>query len=806
VDYTAANAFLDAYAAKANLASTTRALVVNWNAWQEVGMAVDAARVERDQAPLIGLEATRDPTRLFDTIVDDQQVATFSTVFSRKRHWLLSEHVVHGGEALIPGTGFLEMIRSVAAGDGPGRALELRDVFFLAPFVVADAQVRTLSVKLDRSTDSVTVFSETETSPHVTALAATVDPRPAEVLDIDAVRARCGDRIERFDGFSDQPFMAFGPRWGSLRTIEYGNGEALVTAVMPAAFAGELEQLWLHPALLDIATGSAQALIPGFSPADTFYVPFSYGRVLSRGPLPATAVSHVRLRTASSPDLAVFDITIADEHGNEAVSIESYAMRRIPSGAALTSLQARDSPIAEPAGLESTVGAATREGILPSEGVDAFDRIVASGLAVQVVASSVDVERWSAKVDAEAMSSDDDGEISGASQYARPNVSSDYAEPATRIERELATIWRELLGVERVGRDDDFFELGGQSLIAVRLFTRIKKKYSIDLPLVTLFEAPTIAECAAIVAAKLGIADDDDRVDSSADRRSAVPTVDPPARPIGTADASFRSLVTIQRGSENLIPFFCVHGSGGNVLNFRDLAQAMGRSQPFYGLQSRGIDGVSRPHTSIEEMAAAYLAEIREVQPIGPYLLGGYSGGGLVAFEMAHQITESGGSVALVVMLDTFPPKIPDRDITVGLRLRRLRAERMGYLRWMFVRRFDERRDARRLAEARAIVERGGTVPVEMRDAYVQQSFVAAASQYVLRPWSGHVVLMRADSASIMYEHLGATYGWDQVVRDGFELVRVPGDHDTLVLEPNATTLVQKLRGTLDRTHASAGG
>src|SRR4029077_8113983 len=125
---------------------------------------------------------------------------------------------------------------------------------------------------------------------------------------------------------------------------------------------------------------------------------------------------------------------------------------------------------------------------------------------------------------------------------------------------------------------------------------------------------------------------------------------------IALRQPGFRSLVTIQRGVDPLIPFFCVHGSGGNVLNFRDLSQAMGRSQPFYGLQSRGIDGVSRPHHSIEEMAAAYVTEVREVQPEGPYLLGGYSGGGVVAFEMAHQLTAAGEAVALLVMFDTFPP------------------------------------------------------------------------------------------------------------------------------------------------------
>ena len=111
VDYTAANAFLDAYAAKANRDGRTRAVTVNWNAWQEVGMAVDAARVERDQAPLVGAHGPGAATQLFDAVDADDEIATFSSGFSRKRHWLLAEHVVRGGEALIPGTGYLELAR-----------------------------------------------------------------------------------------------------------------------------------------------------------------------------------------------------------------------------------------------------------------------------------------------------------------------------------------------------------------------------------------------------------------------------------------------------------------------------------------------------------------------------------------------------------------------------------------------------------------------------------------------------------------------------------------------------------------------
>ena len=119
------------------------------------------------------------------------------------------------------------------------------------------------------------VFSEVEASPHATAVARMFDPGATPRHDLDAIRARCDVGAEDFDGYSGQQFMVFGPRWGSLRRVEYGRGEALVTTVMPDPFVAELQSLWLHPALLDMATGSAQALIPGFSSERTISVPHS---------------------------------------------------------------------------------------------------------------------------------------------------------------------------------------------------------------------------------------------------------------------------------------------------------------------------------------------------------------------------------------------------------------------------------------------------------------------------------------------------------------------------------------------------
>jgi phthiocerol/phenolphthiocerol synthesis type-I polyketide synthase E len=194
--------------------------------------------------------------------------------------------------------------------------------------------------------------------------------------------------------------------------------------------------------------------------------------------------------------------------------------------------------------------------------------------------------------------------------------------------RELVRIWQQLLGVGSVGIDQNYFDLGGDSVLAVHLFAEIEKVFKVKLPLATLFEAPTIQELAGIL-------------------RSEAPST------------GWSPLVTIQN-SGSRPPFFCVHGAGGNVLIYRELSENLGSDQPFYGLQSQGLDGSCPPLTRIEDMAALYVKAIRRQQPHGPYLLGGYCGGGLIAFEIAQQLGSDGEEVALLALLDTMNfSKIP---------------------------------------------------------------------------------------------------------------------------------------------------
>lgn len=217
-----------------------------------------------------------------------------------------------------------------------------------------------------------------------------------------------------------------------------------------------------------------------------------------------------------------------------------------------------------------------------------------------------------------------------------------YVAPGTLTEEALARIWGEVLGHDRVGIHDNFFELGGHSLVAVRLMAQIQQAFGRHLPLALLLRAPTIEQLATLLREQTDV-------------------------------ASWSSLVPIQPGG-SAPPLFCVPEGGGNVLYFHALVQHLGPEQPFYGLHAQGLDGESAPHTRVEDMAAYYIEAIQAVKPQGPYLLGGHSFGGWIAFEMAQQLRKRGHEVARLFILDTPAPvfagtPIPDDaddDVAVG--------------------------------------------------------------------------------------------------------------------------------------------
>jgi thioesterase domain-containing protein/acyl carrier protein len=215
------------------------------------------------------------------------------------------------------------------------------------------------------------------------------------------------------------------------------------------------------------------------------------------------------------------------------------------------------------------------------------------------------------------------------------------ARPQTPEELLIEKIWKKVLNVESVNIDDDFFDIGGTSILAMQLFSEISKTINVNLPTASLFTAPTIKELARIIQKKVHF-----------ETNSSI-------RHGGSKDAikeDWSTVVAIQPGGD-LPPFFCVSGKGGNPVAFGRLSETIGNRQPFYGLQYRGVDGNNKPHESIENIAIEFLKDVRHIQPTGPYYLGGYSLGGLVAYEMAQQLLKNGEIIAGLLLIDAINPE-----------------------------------------------------------------------------------------------------------------------------------------------------
>lgn len=325
-------------------------------------------------------------------------------------------------------------------------------------------------------------------------------------------------------------------------------------------------------------------------------------------------------------------------------------------------------------------------------------------------------------------------------------LSLDSAVAQNALQAQLVAIWQDVLGKKPVGIYDNFFELGGHSILAARLMHRIGQALGKTLPLAMLFRAPTVEGLAAV----LGKNEWSDHWSSLV-----------PIQPLGFQP-----------------PFFCIHGVGGNVVGFHRLGRHMRPDHPFYGLQSRGLDGKQTCLTSVESMASYYIAEMRSVQPRGPYFLGGFSFGGLVAYESAQQLRAMGEEAALLVLFDTYPGSM---NSGLGSMVRSLLTPSRQH--WF--------RDVPRALHKKFLrTWRNLRVPKALWD--VHNANRAAAAQYVLRPYGGKVTLIRATEKPL--EDPSDVHAMWNTFVPSLVVHEISSDHYDLLLEPQVGQLAQRLK------------
>ncbi|MDQ1292524.1 MAG: phthiocerol/phenolphthiocerol synthesis type-I polyketide synthase [Actinomycetota bacterium] len=555
-DYCAANAFLNAFAEDRSRAGAP-VTAVAWGTWEGVGMAASLGALRgggrRRQSPVA--EDLGHP--LLRRVSQGPDLSTFRARVSTADTWIVDDHRLMG-HGLIPGTAHLELVRAALAERAAGRSIELRDVLFLTPVIVPDGQSRTVHLTIEGSGAELAFTVRSLAADgrtwreHACGTAVFVPAPRQEPKDLAALVEQCdvtdvlnteeqirrAFRTDRFARGAGSLEFEFGPRWEIIREIRTGARRMVATMSLGEEFAGDLEDYPLHPALLDLAGG-----IFRIHARDPYYLPLTYRTLRVHGALTSTVHCHVSIE--ESIDLAgetlTCDFELLDPEGRVLVEVEDFTVKRINDVPALlgqievaredaraeADRERADRERADRSGTEAIEPPDTRSAALPvgplqalsegltrAQGQEAFGRLLSAPTPDgQIVVSPREFTslRALARSITPALLAEELSNLETTGhRHPRPDLDTPYVEPSTPEQKEIAAVWQEILGLERIGIDDDFFALGGHSLAAVRIGTKLRSRFGVELDLQTFFRAPTVAGTAALLAT--GKNDDPDDV------------------------------------------------------------------------------------------------------------------------------------------------------------------------------------------------------------------------------------------------------------------------------------------------------
>ncbi|MBE9115230.1 amino acid adenylation domain-containing protein [Lusitaniella coriacea LEGE 07157] len=375
------------------------------------------------------------------------------------------------------------------------------------------------------------------------------------------------------------------------------------------------------------------------------------------------------------------------------------------------------------------------------------------------------------------------------------NNEPEKVQPQNELQRQLVEIWERVLNVRPVGIRDNFFDLGGHSLLAIQLFGEMQKVAGTDIPIAAIFQAPTIEQLADILRQKAGL-------------------------------QSWISLVPVQPNGSK--PPFFFHGGAADAMTWAGFGRNLPPDQPFYGLQNPELDGKHDPLSSVEEMAAHCLREIQTLQPHGPYYIGGHCFGGTVAFEMAQQLRDRGETVALLAVVDGYPPKPVLKD-TLFLRTKSFlnrwdfllyktyyyhsdalkKQSAIGkliYIGNLLKEKVDAKRKKRSPSQPtqsqkndRAATSSETFIPYEIRYQQAERTNRSAKKKYRAKIYQGKIALFRAKKQKLEW-YFGSKLGWEEFTDREIECHEIPGLFGNLFNQSSLPLLVKEVKMCLEKT------
>lgn len=527
VDYAAANAFMDAFALS-RAGGRVHTLTVNWCGWEGIGMLAgeikpaDASAGSGDHADAAdggGAESEvrlgeKGPGLLGRRVLDTEDVVFLARIASDS-HWVLTDHRM-GDRAVFPGTSYVEMISAAGREAFGGGPIELRDLIFSRPLAIdGPRELRVAGTASASGGYQFTVTSRPSETPgaawerHASARVAAVPHTAADEpppQNVDAIAQRCDILSWKPDLTDPDGVVAFGPRWQVVEAVRLGRGEQLARLALPIGLGEDLAQYLLHPSLLDGAT-ALSLYMPDVVRGGRSYLPIAYDRVIVRRPLPERFYSHIRNREGGdrtgAAGIMTFDVDLLDDDGRELVAIEGFSVRTVDVEsvhAALDSGPAEGARTAKPA-----LGLAEEELLLdPERGLDLLWRMLDSRAEPQYVVTVESIRDKTRRLAGLAARVAAVLEAAGGGRFAdaakrAPRARVADSGPTTATEAALLPLWEDAFAVTQLGLDEDFFDLGGNSLVAVQLAVRIREHFGVNVPGIAVLEYPTVRTLAQFV-------------------------------------------------------------------------------------------------------------------------------------------------------------------------------------------------------------------------------------------------------------------------------------------------------------------
>ncbi|MEH1768063.1 MAG: amino acid adenylation domain-containing protein [Nostoc sp.] len=341
----------------------------------------------------------------------------------------------------------------------------------------------------------------------------------------------------------------------------------------------------------------------------------------------------------------------------------------------------------------------------------------------------------------------------------RQQAEETFVPPSDEIELKLARIWEKVLGIKPIGIKDNFFDLGGNSLLSIRLFAQVQKAFKKDMPLAILYQNPTIEQLAIIIR----------QLEFS---------------------PSLPSLVPIKANGFKPPLFLC---QGFSL--YQSLVPYLDSEQPVYALISEDGQGMPIRFNGIEELASRYINEIRTFQPEGPYLLGGHSFGGVIAFEMAQQLLSQGQQIALLALFDSYVPStIKKGSVSKSLSYNLNQLLKIGpaYLLKYGIERLSKKYGNFALKNKFIRIKK---LQYLVSQAAYFKLVKEYATKYIPQPYLGRITLFMASDRRFQDE---PELGWTKLANGGLEIHEIPGDHISIFQEPSIRLIAKKLELSID--------